>query len=315
MPAKRVPDFFVVGHPKTGTSALYQMLRTHPAIFLPDKKEPMFLASELQREDWTWETYLELYSPARADQLAGDASAVYMLSPVAIEAIAELNPDARAIAIFREPAAWIRSRHAQLLKDHVESVRDLRTALALEPLRREGRELPSTAGHRPHHLQYVGNVRYSDQVARLQRALGRDRVHVVIHEDLRSDYESVLLGISRFLGIDDSHKFERLVVNTTERRMRFQGLDRQLRAFTHGTGGYRLTKSAIRRFLPERIRRRGVVAFRERVIFGPVPSVDWQLDRELRVLLKPEVERFGRMIERDLVSLWGYADLNADENC
>ncbi len=35
-----MPDFFIVGHPKCGTTALYEMLRRHPQIFMPALKEP-----------------------------------------------------------------------------------------------------------------------------------------------------------------------------------------------------------------------------------------------------------------------------------
>ena len=31
----RVPDFFIVGHAKCGTTALYEMLRAHPQIYMP----------------------------------------------------------------------------------------------------------------------------------------------------------------------------------------------------------------------------------------------------------------------------------------
>ena len=43
---RRVPDFFIVGHAKSGTTALYEMLRAHPQIFMPDLKEPKFFAYE-----------------------------------------------------------------------------------------------------------------------------------------------------------------------------------------------------------------------------------------------------------------------------
>ena len=39
-----MPDFFIVGHAKCGTTALYEMLRAHPQIFMPDFKEPMYFA-------------------------------------------------------------------------------------------------------------------------------------------------------------------------------------------------------------------------------------------------------------------------------
>ena len=44
---RRPPDFFIVGQPKSGTTALYEMLRRHPQIFMPENKEPWFFAEEL----------------------------------------------------------------------------------------------------------------------------------------------------------------------------------------------------------------------------------------------------------------------------
>lgn len=45
----RVPDFFIVGQAKSGTTALYEMLRQHSAIFMPDLKEPEFLAADMRQ--------------------------------------------------------------------------------------------------------------------------------------------------------------------------------------------------------------------------------------------------------------------------
>jgi hypothetical protein len=302
-----------VGHPKTGTSSLYHMLRAHPQIFMPDMKEPTFFATELKedRNPWTLETYLELFAPARSDQLVGEASSLYLLSPVAIEHIAQLSSEARVIAMFREPAEWLRSLHAQLLKNHVESELDLRAAIALQSQRREGKvEVLPAAANRLHLLNYTGNVFYADHLARLRRVMGRNHVHVVIHDDLLGNNAMVLRDLCEFLGVDDSVELPRVVTNVTERSMRFQRVDRSLQAFAHGTGGYRFAKAPIKALMSERIRRRAMQQLRRHVIFGPVPPVDWELDHELRAMFKPEVERFGEMIGRDLVALWGYGDLS-----
>ena len=45
----RYPDFFIAGHAKCGTTALYEMLRRHPAIFMPELKEPLYFATDLRR--------------------------------------------------------------------------------------------------------------------------------------------------------------------------------------------------------------------------------------------------------------------------
>ena len=66
----RVPDFFIVGHPKSGTSALYEALRSHPQIFMPELKEPVYFATELARQAHrytapsTLEDYLSLFAGA-----------------------------------------------------------------------------------------------------------------------------------------------------------------------------------------------------------------------------------------------------------
>src|ERR1039457_1538455 len=105
LPGKRVPDFFVVGHMKSGTTALHTMLKPHPQIFIKTK-EPWFLAAELRARATlrpigvgltpkTLEEYLSLFDAARPEQLAGELSALYLWSHTAASAIADLQPNAR----------------------------------------------------------------------------------------------------------------------------------------------------------------------------------------------------------------------------
>src|SRR5271154_6220033 len=126
-PLGRVPDFFIVGHAKCGTTALYEMLRCHPQIHMP-AKEPRFFAMKQadidDREDpdaragvsdspgkrpRTLAGYMSLFADARADQLVGEATPLYLRSSVAASRIAALRPDARMIAILREPSSFLRS--------------------------------------------------------------------------------------------------------------------------------------------------------------------------------------------------------------
>src|ERR1035441_5731249 len=98
---RRVPDFFIVGQPKTGTSALHAMLRHHPQIYMPDFKEPNYFARELASEPspddlpTTLGDYLSLFAAAEPDQLTGEASVLYLWSRTAAREIARLRPDAR----------------------------------------------------------------------------------------------------------------------------------------------------------------------------------------------------------------------------
>src|SRR5260221_4876184 len=133
--AARMPDFFIVGHAKCGTTALYEALRRHPQIFMPLNKEPWFFAREnphpqtsgersieyTGRRTETLEDYLANFAAARPDQLVGEGSTSYLWSPAAAAAIAKAQPNARIIAILREPADFLRSLHLQRLTDHIES--------------------------------------------------------------------------------------------------------------------------------------------------------------------------------------------------
>src|SRR4051794_22671548 len=130
-----VPDFFIVGHAKCGTTALYEMLRTHPEIFMPELKEPAYFAGDLRRRfqppgagplPETLPEYLALFEPALAGQRVGEASSLYLWSHEAAAGIAALSPEAKIIAILREPASFLRSLHMQLLQNHIESERSLR---------------------------------------------------------------------------------------------------------------------------------------------------------------------------------------------
>ena len=148
----RVPDFFIVGHHKCGTTALYEMLRSHPQIYMPDVKEPWFFARDLGVRfqpasplPETLDQYLSLFAAARPEQRVGEATPSYLVSRTAAASIADLQPDARIIAILREPASFLRSLHLQSVRNQAETETDLRKAIALEEMRRQGKAIPRDA--------------------------------------------------------------------------------------------------------------------------------------------------------------------------
>ena len=118
----RFPDFYIVGQPKTGTTALHEGLSHHPGIFMSCVKEPQFFAPELDpvaRYPWMPKTeadYLALFAPAAPTDRVGEASALYLWSQTAAAQIARVRPDARIVVIFREPAAFLHSWHLMLVR-------------------------------------------------------------------------------------------------------------------------------------------------------------------------------------------------------
>jgi hypothetical protein len=313
----RVPDFFIVGHPKCGTTALYRMLRSHSQIFMPDIKEPWFLAPELRspmraevlgRRPETLEQYLALFAPARPDQRAGEASSSYLMSPSAAGRIAELSQRARIVAILREPASFLRSLHLQNVQLHVDTERDLRRALALEDERRRGLRIPP-GSPRPQALLYSEHVRYVEQLRRYHDLFGRARVLVLIYDDFRARNEATVRRVLRFLEVDELAPIEVVEANPTV-AVRSLHLHRAVQAVQVGNGPVAETvKASLKTITSRRLRHAGLRAVRRGVVFGAPSPPDAELMAQLRRRFAPEVMALSEYLERDLVGLWGYDGL------
>jgi len=312
----RVPDFFLAGHPKSGTTALYQMLKAHPQVFMPNLKEPLYFASDMRarfqtshtkQQPQTLDAYLALFSAAKPGQLVGEASTSYLWSCSAAAAIAAAQPSARIIAVLREPASFLRSLHMQLMQIHVESERDFAKAIALEPARREGREIPRLS-HRPQLLLYSEHVRYVEQLRRYESLFAPEQLMVIIYDDFRADNEATARSIMRFLDIDDSAPVRAREANPTV-VVRSQRLHALARAAAVGDSRLgRTAYSLVKRLGPRQIQRIGAV--RDRLTLGSPEQPDERLMLALRRRFKPEVQALSDHLGRDLVALWGYDGLS-----
>jgi hypothetical protein len=310
----RVPDFFIVGHPKCGTTALYEMLRRRPQIYMPALKEPAYFATDLrsrfQRKaagplPVTLDQYLALFDSASPEQRVGEASSSYLVSATAARNIAGLRPSARMIAILREPAGFLRSLHLQLLQNHIESEQSLRKALALEAQRRQGRRIPRRSP-RPQALLYSERVRYVEQLRRYHELFGRERVLVLIYDDFRAENEATVRRVLRFLDVDPTIAIESSEANPTV-RMRSQRLDELVHTLTVGRSPLvRAARGSVKALAPQRLRHAALHGVRRRFVLAAPPPPDPGLMLELRRRFAPEVAALSEYLDRDLVRLWGY---------
>jgi hypothetical protein len=316
----RVPDFFIVGHQKCGTTALYFMLKSHPQIFLPAVKEPRYFATDLRsrlpvrspeaRRLLTLEGYLSLFAAAGAEQRVGEASPQYLRSRAAAANIAKLQPGARIIAILREPASFLRSFHMQMVSSEVESERSLRKAIALEEARRAGKSIPRRC-HHPASLQYSDHVRYVEQLRRFHDAFARENVLVLIYDDFRADNEGTLRRVLRFVEVDDTLELETLDTKPLKevrspRLHRLTNAARLARRSPVAAGPFARAFNAL---VVGPLRSDAFRAQWRRAIYRPPAPPDEELMLELRRRFKPEVEAASEYLGRDLVALWGYDKL------
>jgi len=306
LPAPRLPDFFIVGHHKSGTTALYEMLRRHPEIYMSAVKEPRFFDTDLHpltrvhSRERTLDEYLSLFAPAEPGQRAGEASPSYLRSSVAAAAIAALAPASSCIAILREPASFVRSMHSQLVQERVESELDLRRAVQREEIVRDGRTLQ----------RYSDHIHYAEQLRRYHDAFPAEQVLVLIYDDFRRENDATVRRVLRFLDVDDSAPITALEANPSVdvRSPRLDGVMRNLHA-GHGPVA-RAARATVKTISPQHVRWGAFRTLRSRLVYSPQAAADEQLMSELRRRYRDEVVALSEYLDRDLVTLWGYDRLD-----
>ena len=202
------PHFLIIGAARSGTTALYQHLVTHPGLFLTTPKEPHYFALAGTRPAFTGpgdrqtinrlavpdrEAYQALYRPARPDQVAGEASVSTMYYPDAVARVREEAPDARLLCVLRDPADRAFSAYGFMRTRGFEPCASFEEALADEPRRID-------AGW--HHIwHYTAMGRYGEQLRHVLDVFPREQVLVLPHEDLVADVDAVLARVHGFLGV------------------------------------------------------------------------------------------------------------------
>jgi Sulfotransferase domain len=295
MSGERRPDFFIVGAPKCGTTAMAAYLRQHPQIFIPVAKELFYFGSDLEtwRRRPTRAEYLAAFAKAGGVRRAGEAFPGYLYSNVAPAEILDFSPSADILIMLRDPVDMVQSYHAQQLFSGLEDIEDLERAVEVEAERAAGRHLPP--GSPPAFwLQYSRIAMFADHVERYLDAFGKDRVHVVLYDDFRSDTAAAYGGVVRFLACDPSYVPDFPVVNPRKgaRIATVQRLVRNPPALVRGIA---------RRLLPldARVRSRQAL-YRLNARGARQAPISAAFREELRASFAPDVRRLAGLIGRDL---------------
>jgi len=211
------PNLFIVGAPKCGTSAMTAYLDQHPKVFICDPKEPFFWSSDypgLRRRHGmnSLKAYTALFADATDEHLiVGEGSTNYLRSSEAIPQILDFNPDARFIAMLRNPIEVVHAFHSEILFSYIEDVTDFETAWRLQGARQRGKSIPRRC-EAPQFLQYADVASYWPQIERFFELVPASQRHVIVFDDFTSDTAHVFQKTQRFLGLEPIAKdsFERV---------------------------------------------------------------------------------------------------------
>jgi hypothetical protein len=297
------PNFFIVGAPKCGTTALYEYLRPHPNVFMPKVKEPHYFAKDLGTYPLikTLDAYMALFGDSTDRHLrVGEASVYYLRSSTAIDNIYEFNPDAKLIAMFRNPVDMVHSFYSQLVYVAQEDVDDFETAWRLQERRAQGLDLPLRS-RGAFLLQYADMGRFGTQAQRLLSIFPPAQVKVILYDDFAASPRKVYDEVIGFLDIphDNPSEFPRINENKRARVAWLRNLmvkpppvlRETYRSLKQTVGGKRL--DAIKQGVLDRI------TVKERR-----PPLSPRFRAELVETFREEVALLSRLLKRDL-SHWG----------
>jgi Sulfotransferase family len=302
-----LPNFFVVGTGKAGTTSLYRYLQQHPQIYMSPIKEPAYFASEIRPENlsepferhvrwqsldranplgWLvseWDDYQRLFDGAKDQKAIGEATTAYLWSETAARNIHSRIPEARIVMILRDPAERAFSHYLHHLAEGLT-----RSTF------REQIEKSARAGGRKLGVLYpfleIGL--YHNQVKRYIELFPRDRIRIYWYEEAWRQPARLLADLFEFLGVDAAFR-----PDTSRKSL-------QRRAPRVAAVSYFLNKfdlwSPLKQLVPERLRPglRGL-AYRR----GDSLVMDPSDRRYLIEYYAEDVRKLSSLLERDL-SAW-----------
>lgn len=290
------PNFFIVGAPKCGTSAMNHYLSQHSDIFMAEKEIHFFGADLKLKVKLDKSKYLNCFKNAAQEKILGEASVWYLFSKTAARQIKDFSPNAKILIMLRNPIEVVHALHSQFLLPANEDVFDFEIAVKLDEERKKGIRLPVSADWFERPL-YKDAALFSEQVKRYFDVFNRENVHIVLYDDFLANTEKTVSDVLQFLGVNPELEIRYDVINS----------NKQIRVFS------------IHRFLknpPTRIKKvvRVVLPFKKvryllryhlinlNIYEKKRTPISEQFSNELKVFFANDIISLGKLINRDLSS-------------
>jgi hypothetical protein len=300
-----LPNFFVVGAGKAGTTSLHRYLSQHPQIYMSPVKEPCYFAPEVRLENLTapvlehvrrqangraavwlaaeWPDYVRLFQNVTDESAVGEASAAYLWSETAARNIHAHVPGARIVIMLRDPAERAFSQY----------LHQLSTGLTCAPFHQHLRECLRRRGQQLGiHYPFLEVGLYARQVKRYLDTFPRQQIRVYWYEECWRDPANLLRDLFGFLKVDPGFPAD----------LRERALERK--APRYPAAHYWLKKLSLwyplRGLLPDTVRERlRGAAFRR----GPSLLMDPADRRFLTDYYREDIGALATLLDRDL-SAW-----------
>jgi hypothetical protein len=294
------PSFIGIGAGKSGTTWLWEMLRKHPDVFLPEQKELQYFNEEWygtpgirnERATRGIEWYLQFFADAQPGQVCGEITPTYLWNVTAPQRIHAFDPSLRLFALLRDPTEQVFSSYLFSLQKGEMNRMSFEDALVRH----------SYLVDRTYYGRFIGN--YLDWFP-------LERLKVFLYEDLVRDPRRILVEVERYIGVRE------FVPDNVSSRTNVTGanayprINRALMAFRLALKRYRLEP---------------IVAAADKVGLGSPfrwvqgqvrpydgrPRMNPDTEARLRATFTPDIEVLEKHIGIDL-SAWKSGAVNADQ--
>lgn len=228
---KKIPNFFVVGAARSGTTSLYNYLKQHPEIYLSPIKEPNYFAKDVDtskfikpfrkslkinldkytkdsmkkevHQAWIkdFKQYIKLFKNVKKEKAIGEISTVYLFSKVASKEIFRFNPNAKIIIILREPVERAFSHYKMDFNSKI-------TKESIKELVKKDDNKNAVWGTRSLCLE---SSEYYKQVKRYLKIFPKKNIKIFFFEDLKKNPEKFVKKVYRFLEVDNSFTLKKFI--------------------------------------------------------------------------------------------------------
>jgi hypothetical protein len=319
--SNRLPNFFVIGAPRSGTTSLYEYLDAHPDVFMSTVKEPDFFirpslalahplggaeradldadAARFEELAKDLQSYRSLFAGASGQERVGEASAIYLGNPIAPWHLRGYVPDAKLIAVLRNPterafshlvhAKRIYAEHGQVGAIGAEGMSvDDAFGAAVDTALRDG---PFDETKSDPEV-WVQSGFYHLHLTRFLSYFPAEQLKVFLFEDLTQRPRELMREIFGFLGIDDTFELP-----TTE-AFNASVVPRSQTLFSFFTTKNSLMRKA-RAVAPTKVR---AIALRtrNRLLGSGKPPLDADLRGKLDAIYRQDILRLQDHLGRDL---------------
>lgn len=306
-----LPDLYLVGAPKAGTTSVASWLAGHPDVFWSIPKEPYYWAADYpsMRAHYGFDTlanYEGLFASTKAASAAvrAEGSTTYLYSRVAIPSILEEVPRAKFVVCLRDPVDLVVSYHRTQLVALNEDEPDFAAAW-----RRSLRgKLPATDLLDPKLVDYSLVGRLGSALSFVFDHVAADRLHVVLFDELASRPDATWCTLADFVGVCRSPRPPFEVRNRSDKMYRYKPLRRLTHRPPHAL------ERPIRhlRQWSKTTSMPGVRAVKRRMWRAePRPTVGLDVRSELARHFRSDVDRLAELVGRDL-SRWASVSHQAD---